>query len=235
MPRPSQNYYPTNLQDQAAWHIVFNAQAQADGTTHGLTSDEVDQIKLDKDMVVFLAAAMNTIEAYVDSVRSFRKEVMEMPIDGSTPTFPAALSLSSATPVPRGIWERVIRFADRIKASAGYTTAIGESYGIVPSSPDPLAPAMVQPNITLNAAIHGYLYAIVVSKREESDAWQVFQRSAGGGTWQLAATGTGKSFDVIYNPGATNGSIQLEVYVQVRKSNENYGQPSEIGLVTVNE
>ncbi len=235
MPRPSPTYYPTNLQDQAAWHIVFSDQAQADGTSHGLTSGECDQIKEDRNMVVALAAAVNAIDAYVDTMRAFRKNVMENPVDGSTPPWPAALSVTTATAVPRGIWERVIKYADRIKASAGYDLAVGESYGIVPSTPDPIAPALAQPTISLDAAKHGYLYSVVVSKREESDAWQVYQRPAGGGAWQLAATGTGKSIDITYNPGTATGSIQLEIYVQLRKSNEDYGQPSEIGLVTVNE
>ena len=169
-------------------------------------------------MVVFLAAAANTIDAYVDSVRSFRKNVMEQSVDGTTPAFPATLVITPPTAVPRGIWERVIKYADRIKASAGYTNAIGESYGIVPSSPDPIAPTLVQPDVALSAAKHDYLYTVVVSKREEADSWQLFTRPAGGGAWQLSASATGKSVDVTYNPGTATGSIQLEVYVQLRKS-----------------
>lgn len=235
MPKPSPLWYPTNLQDQAAWHVVFAAQATADGTAYGLTAGEVTQIEADKDMVVSLAATMNTIDAYVDSVRAFRKDVLESPINGGTPTFPANMILTLADEVPRGIWERVIKFADRIKASAPYTISVGESYGIVPSSPDPIAPTLVQPTVDTSAALHGYLYKVLVSKREEADSWQVFARPAGGGAWQLAATATGKIVEIIYDPGEITGSIQLEVYVQLRKNNENYGQPSEINLVTVNQ
>ncbi len=35
-------------------------------------------------------------------------------------------------------------------------------------------------------------------------------------------------------PSTPGNPVQLQVYVQLRKNNENYGQPSEIGLVTVN-
>lgn len=235
MPKPSPLWYPTNLQDQAAWHVVFAGQATASGTTYGLTAAEVTQIEEDKDMVVFLAAGMNTIDAYVDAVRAFRKDVLESPVNGGTPTFPAALALGFPPSVPRGIWERVIKFADRIKASAPYTVSVGESYGIVPSSPDPIAPTLVQPTVDCTSAQHGYLYTVLVSKREEADSWQVFARPAGGGAWQMAATATGKIVEIVYDPGAATGSIQLEVYVQLRKNNENYGQPSEITLVTVNQ
>ncbi|MBK8302150.1 MAG: hypothetical protein WBC19_15525 [Pyrinomonadaceae bacterium] len=235
MARPSALWYPTNLQDQAAWHVIFSDQAQIDGTTYGLTAGEVTQIEKDKDMVVFLASATNTIDTFVDTVRTYRKDVMELPVDGTTPTFPAALSLSPATNVPRGIWERVIEFANRIKASAGYTNAVGESYGIVGTKPDSLTPALVQPEIDLSEAKHGYLFSVVVSKREESDAWQVWLRPAdSGGAYELAATGTGKALDVVYSPTTPGNPVQLEVYVQLRKNNANYGEPSEIGLVTVN-
>ena len=64
---------------------------------------------------------------------------------------------------------------------------------------------------------------------------QVWQRNAdSGGAYQLAATGTGKALDITYSPTTPGSPVQLQVYVQLRKNNENYGQPSEIGLATVN-
>ncbi|MEQ1922855.1 MAG: hypothetical protein ABL952_10140 [Pyrinomonadaceae bacterium] len=235
MPRPSQLWYPTNLQDEAAWHIIFSKQADIDGTTYGLTAAEVTQIENDKDMVVFLAEVTNTLDYFVDTVRSFRKDVMELPVDGTTPSFPATPTLGTVTAVPRGIWERVTEYANRIKASAGYTNAVGESYGIVGTKPDAPTPSLVQPEIELSGALHGYLFSVVVSKREESDSWQVWLRPADSvGAYSLAATGTGKALDIIYSPATPGDPVQLQVYVQLRKNNENYGEPSEIGLVTVN-
>ncbi len=235
MPRPSQLWYPTNLQDQAAWHIIFSSQADIDGTTYGLTAAEVGQIKSDKNMVVALAGAIKSLETYDSVLRAFRRDVMELPVDGSTPAWPDPLAVTTAADVPQGIWERVIEYAERIKAAAGYTNAVGESYGIVGKTPDALTPALVQPVIDLAAAKHGYLFSVVVSKREESDAWQVFQRPADStGAYQLAATGTGKAIDIIYSPATPGDPVQLQVYVQLRKNNANYGEPSEIGLVTVN-
>jgi len=235
MPRPSSLWYPTNLQDQAAWHVVFSKQADIDGTTYGLTAAEVTQIKNDKAMVVFLAEVTITLDTFVDTVRTFRKDVMELPVDGTTPTFPGTPTITPAADVPRGIWERVTEFANRIKASAGYTNAVGESYGIVGTKADAPTPGLVQPQIELAAAKHGYLFSIIVSKREESDAWQVWLRPAdSGGAYDLAATGTGKALDVIYSPATPGDPVQLQVYVQLRKNNANYGEPSDIGLVTVN-
>jgi hypothetical protein len=51
------------------------------------------------------------------------------------------------------------------------------------------------------------------------------------GTSQAAAR---QSADITYSPGGETNAVQLQVRVQLRKSNANYGQPSAIVLVTVN-
>ncbi len=234
MPFPSTLWFPRNLQDIAAWMLNFSNNVTATGETHGLTHAECVQIGADNTMVQFLADAMVTLGAYMDTMRAFRDSVLEDPVDGTTPAVPTNVSLTLPDPVPRGIYERIIEAAARIKASAGYTNAVGEKYGIGGSKPDSLTPSLVQPEIVLSESKHGYLFSIVVSKREESDSWQVWLRPANGGDWQLAATGTGKALDVTYSPTTPGEPVQLEVYVQLRKNNANYGEPSEIGLVTVN-
>lgn len=234
MPRPNPAWFPQNLQDQAAWMDNFNDQAQATGTTYGLTTPECDQIKDDRNMVVFLADVAVTLNSYNDYVRGFRNGVLEDPIDGTTPTFPANISFSPPTAVPRGIWQRVIEFANRIKASAAYQPEVGEAYQIVGGAPDPIAPGDVKPDIALSAAVHGYLFSIVVSKRYEADDWQVFVRPQNIVEWQLQGSFTGKSADITFNPGGeVPGAVQLEVYVQLRRNNANYGQPSDPAFVTV--
>lgn len=232
---PSHTWFPTNLPERADWYVNFHAQADLTGTTLGLVPAEIDQIKDDKNMIVFLAATNVTLGAFDDSVRAYRKNVTEGDIDGTTPTFPATPTLGAPTAVPQGMFERLVDYVNRIKASASYTTAIGELYGIVPSTPESLAPGAVKPEIDLSAAAHGYLFSVVVSKREDSDAWQVFVKPGGKSEFQMVASATGKSTDIIFNPGGESPSpSQMEVYVQLRRNNANYGQPSEIGLVTVN-
>lgn len=235
MPIPSPLWFPRRLLEQAAWLLNFHAQADATGTTYGLIAAEVDQIKDDRNMLEFLADTMGTINVYTDAIRGYRDGVLEDPIDGTTPTFPANITLAPPTAIPRGMFERIIDFSNRIKASAAYTQAVGELYGIVPSTPDPLAPSEVKPEINVFDAASGYLYTVVVSKREEADAWQVMFRPVGLTEWQLAATATGKSVDITYTPGGESpGPAQLQIRVQLRKNNANYGNPSLIAEVTVN-
>lgn len=235
MPKPSPIWFPTNLQDQAAWMDNFNDQAQATGTTYGLTTAECDQIKDDRNMVVFLADVAVTMNSYNDYVRGFRLGVLEDAIDGTTPTFPANVGFSPPTAVPRGIWQRVIEFAARIKASAAYQPEVGEAYQIVGTSPAPISPSEVKPEILLSSAVHNYLFSIVVSRREDADDWVVFIRAGNTSEYQQLGSYTGKSADITYNPGGeVPGSVQCEVYVQLRRNNENYGQPSDPAFVTVN-
>jgi hypothetical protein len=78
-----------------------------------------------------------------------------------------------------------------------------------------------------------YEAAWFLAGREEADQFQVWMRKAGTEDWLLAATATGKSVDVTY-VATESGPATLEVYIQLRKGNANYGQPSDIALVTVN-
>jgi hypothetical protein len=82
--------------------------------------------------------------------------------------------------------------------------------------------------------MHGYLFSAVVSGRHRAEAWQLWVRPSGTSEWQLLDTATGRSADFVYPKGDASGPVQLEVYVQLRRNNQNYGQPSDIGLVTVN-
>jgi hypothetical protein len=51
----------------------------------------------------------------------------------------------------------------------------------------------------------------------------------------ILTTATGKSTDVVVGPtGEVPAPVQLQVRVQLRRSNQNYGEPSNIAQVTVN-
>lgn len=145
---PNPRWFPTSLQERAAWYENFADQATASGTTYNLSAAEVTQIGLDKDMIVFLAETAVSLEAFVDGVRAFRKEVTEGPANGEVPEFPENLVLTPATAIKQGMFERLIDFAERIKASAPYDTSVGELYGIVGGpAPESLAPSEWQPVI----------------------------------------------------------------------------------------
>ena len=62
---------------------------------------------------------------------------------------------------------------------------------------------------------------------------QVSVAVVGTSDWHIVATATGKTANITY-AGGTGQPAQLQVRVQLRKNNADYGQMSDIALVTVN-
>jgi len=106
--------------------------------------------------------------------------------------------------------------------------------GILPSQADSIAPSEVKPSIETFAAQTGYQFSFVVSNRGESDMWEVLILRKGTSSWQSVKTAVGKSVDVTLTPTAPGEAEQVQIRVQLRKNNQNYGQPSDMIYVTVN-
>jgi len=78
------------------------------------------------------------------------------------------------------------------------------------------------------------MFACVVGNRVDSDSWIVSILRTGGSSWQNVGTFTGKSADVVIsltNPGQPE---QIQVRIQLRKSNGDYGNVSAAFTITVN-
>ena len=232
---PSQPWFPTSLTNRVAWYLGFNTNIQVIGATLTLTPTDLIRIADDNAMMQFLGDSATLVNAYDDSVRSFRKIITEGEDGDPLPAFPANLALTPPDEGATGIFERLDDFVKRIKAAPAYTEATGELLGIIGSSAEGIAPGEVKPTIQLSAAVHDYLFSCVVSGRYDSDMWQVWAKPGGVENFFLLGTATGKSSDFTYEPGGEVPAPQaLQVYVQLRRNNANYGQPSDIGLVTVN-
>ena len=122
----------------------------------------------------------------------------------------------------------------RFKAGPGYTEAIGDAIGLGGEVGVPIAQP---PTVDVFAAEAGMVFSVVVSGRTGSDQWELLVRPVGGGgAWTSMGSRTTKSGDFTYNPGPTAGynPVQLEVRVQLKKNDANYGPPSAIHQVTVN-
>lgn len=148
---PSSTYFPTNLQERAAWFDNFAAVIQVIGASLGLTVAEIAQIVADNAMLQFLATFDVTVSEYTGGVRSFRRVVTEGDIGEPTPVFPADLTPTVPASVPTGLFERLDGFVRRIRVAPAYTLVIGVQLGIVRRRED-LPEAVVlgteQPRIT---------------------------------------------------------------------------------------
>ncbi|MDB6059006.1 MAG: hypothetical protein JWO95_2850 [Verrucomicrobiales bacterium] len=100
------DFIPQKDADFLAWHDTFKAAAVASGTTYGLTAAEVTQISADNADFHAKYSANNAAQV-------------------------AAKNGTTAKNTSRVITEGRSRlYANRIKASAGFSLAVGDTYGI---------------------------------------------------------------------------------------------------------
>jgi len=150
------------------------------------------------------------------------------------PQFPDDPSFTLPASVLTGMFERLDKLRIRIMAADNYTDETGALLGILPQKKDSLAPGEVKPNVETHPAKMGYLLAILVSNRGEASSWDVLIRREGEQNWTKAITATGKSVDLNITPTAPGKPEQIQILVQLKKNNQNYGQPSDIVQATVN-
>lgn len=232
---PSKHWFPGPLQERAAWFDNFATQFAVLGVPLGFVAADVTAVNDDNQVVQFLGEVAVELGAYSEAVRQYRVIITEGDIGDPTPLFPEVPTYDLPVVRPTGIFERLVKLVDRIRAAPTYTDEAGALLGIIPEGGGVIAEGDVQPEIELFAAATGYTFSIVVSKRYDADQWQVWGTPVGLTDWQVLATATGKSTDVTYQPGGeVPAPVQLQVRVQLRRSNADYGDPSMIGQVTVN-
>src|SRR5690349_15322057 len=124
MPIPSSRWFPTTLQDRAAWFENFANQFATVAVPLGFTTADLTAAQDDSTCVQGLATAAVTIEAYASAVRHYRITVTEGAIGEPTPSFPNPINPEPLTLPPAGIFQRLIELVDRIRAAPAYTNEI---------------------------------------------------------------------------------------------------------------
>lgn len=199
----------------------------------GATSDDIHAIKNDAENFEFLIETCNAIDeskktAFAIKARFFSAK--EDPPAGDFAGFP------DTTP-PHGIDAGAIKrhreLDQRFLRAVGITQAAKVALDLEGEQKDAPNPGTVKPTLKTEAAATGGIFSVVVGNREEADQFEVLVAVAGTTDWHSLGSYTGKSADVHYN--ISDGQpVQLQVRVQLRKSNANYGQPSDIVMTTVN-
>jgi len=230
---PSQTWFPTNLPARAMWFQNFATQFAIVAVSLGFTAADIASVENDNQVIQFLADIHNQLKAFEEAVRQYRVIITEEAIGKATPQFPANPAFDLPVVIPTGIFERLNKLRTRIMAADAYTDEIGALLDILPKQSDSIASADAKPTIQVSAAQMGYLFSLMVSGRAEADSWEVWILRKGG-TWTNAKTAVGKSLDVTITPTTAGEAEQMQVRIQLRKNNQNYGQPSDIVYVTVN-
>lgn len=198
-----------------------------------LTVAQVDRIKLLCEEYLNVYEYTVQTQASGHSVTEWRDQILNGVLDKPAPDPPAAIPYTAVVGSITGWVEAFREMRELIVAQAGYTRAIGEDLMIVKPVTESPDQGSVQPTIQAHGAQSGYVFAIVVSGREKADMWEV-QIKQGDGDWVTKGSYTGKSADITITPTTPGQPEQIQVRVQLRKSNANYGQLSQIATVTVN-
>ena len=151
------------------------------------------------------------------------------------PPSPFTIALPPGTPaeVPPGI-EKFIRDVRReVVGLTNYAKADGEALGFEATALQPIAPGDVKPTISVFGATHDYGITIVVSNRAGVNNWDVYMTRKGGNRTKID-TCEGKSADITITPTTPGDAEQVQIDVQLRKNNANFGQPSDPAFVTAN-
>lgn len=230
---PSGAWFPTSLPARADWFANFTTQFLIVAASLGL-SGKTGQVQKDNEVMQFIAAAFLQVKAFDDAMREYRKIITEAAIGAVTPTIPDVPALVLPAAVNAGIFQRLVELRTQIMATDGYTDAIGALLGILPQTPDPIAPADVKLGINVHEAAFGYVFTVVASNRAEATAWDVYAIRKGAAGPEKLGTFTGKSADIVWIPTTPGLAEQFQCFIQGRKSNQNYGQPSDIVKVTAN-
>jgi len=231
---PSQTWFPTNLAARAAWYKNFAEKFAEVALSLGFTAPDIASVNDDSEVFDYLADADVEINAYKKAVGQYRTILTENAVGTMNPQFPANMTFTLPAMVDTGMFERLSKLVERIRVAPQFTNEIAALLKIMPTAADEIVETDVKPSIQVFAAQTGYLFTVVVTGRAEADMWEVLILKKGANGWQSVKTATGKSVDVTLSPTTPGEAEQLQVRVQLRKNNQNYGQPSSIEYVTIN-
>ena len=131
---PSVKWFPQSLQERAVWHDNFTLRFASVAPGLGFLPAEVITVQTDNTCFQDLATGREQLDAFVESVTMYRKNVTEGNIGEPTPVFPTAPTITPAELPPTGIFQRLIDLVARIRSAPTYTTEIGALLGIIPSA-----------------------------------------------------------------------------------------------------
>jgi len=229
---PNPAWFPTNLAARAAWFANFAVQFLNYSATLGLSSFDT-QVTNDNQDFQSIAATRLSVKNFDKAIADFLRELTENPVGSPAPVFPVENFTAPPRGVPAGIFQRLDELRTLIMAQATYTDVMGTAMGIVPAAPIKPIPSEVKPTIQAFAAANNHHFSLVVTDRGEAVMWDVYIMRKGG-TWTKHDSYTGKSADITVSLQSPGDAEQIQVYVQLRKSNADYGQPSDPVYVTLN-
>jgi hypothetical protein len=199
----------------------------------GLSDAFIEEVEQDAANLQAVNEYWLVTEAKKKSVNKIKQELYNGDKNVPISPFPEFKPFTPPFPLVAGALERANRRNRQIKAADGYTKEIGIAFGIEGDAPS-VSPDSVKPTVEGFPAQTGYEAALVIGNRGKADFCRVLGRRMNSEKRAEIGSGTGKSINVKITPTAEGQPERMEVTIQLYKSNEPYGQPSDSIYITFN-
>lgn len=199
----------------------------------GATGADIAAVQQAASLMQYVAGYLDLIEADKKAVTKIKQQIFNGNPDEEVSPFPVFPAAAPPAAVISGCLELANRRNRRFKAADGYTKEIGIALGIEGDT-QKIAPDSVKPTFEAHPAQTGYEAALVIANRGDSDMWKASGQKTNGAKWTVLTSGTGKSGNVEIEPTTPGQPERMLIMVQLYKSNEPYGQPSDPQYVTFN-
>jgi hypothetical protein len=219
------HWYPRTFPARIPWHANFDANAQATGPTYGLSAADLADIGRDRHNVAEVVRFKEAVDAYRQAVTEWAGVVLDGGAGAPMPPLPTAPPPPSLAPGSKAaIRSRARLYARIIKAAAGYTRTVGESFGIVAPVGKPgeveiaSLEALAASQVRVRAHMAGHKALALDSRR-------------GGGAWEHLLIMTGATFTDA-RPPLQGGQPEVREYrCQAYAGNRRQGPVSPVKSV----
>ncbi len=226
------DWYPGRLADQAA--VFTNVEGKIAGylLELPLTQGQVDEILAICAEFLAVYNYVNASRATTESLGAWRDNAYNgQPLGSNLPKAPEYDAFTAGVGWKIGIVPRFRELVDLIKASPGYTLAIGEDLMIVAVKSDPVAPGLVTPDLKVSTE-DGYKVNIAGSL-QGTDAIRIEYQAKGSNVWATVGFLTKLPGSVIITPATPGEPESGRIRGHFIKKNEPYGNLSPEYPVTL--
>jgi hypothetical protein len=230
---PSKAWYPSSLQERAAWYDNFVTNLTPIATTLGVAPAALADLVLDNEDFQSIAATTLAVENFKSAVREYRISLTEGSTGDPHPMFPFSNFNGPQNDRPAGMFQRLVEMVERIRVHPAYTDEIGASLGILPQVPQNLTPDQLKPEIKASQSMNGYKFAMTVT-RMGMPQFKVQMQRDGATTWSDVAFGTSSPIEVTVSPTNAGQPERVLVRAVLLEKNAPVGEPSDPTFVTVN-
>lgn len=231
---PSNRWFPTSMQERAAWLQNFETNLIPVAAMLGITPADLASLNLDVEDFVHLAARMLSVENYKAAVREYRISLTEGSIGDPTPVYPTgSFDAPPNAPRPAGMFQRINELVERIRTAPAYTNEIGATLGILVQPLSELTTEELKPAIKAFGPFNMYKFMLNVTRMGKPQFKVQVQRD-GSTAWTDVGFGTSNPIEVTVAPTTAGQPERILVRAVLMEKNVPVGEPSDPTFVTVN-